>query len=31
MIMETAQTVIDVFVVAGLVLYAMVVCSLWGK
>lgn len=31
MIMETAQTVIDVFVVAGLVLYAMVLCSLWGK
>lgn len=31
MIMETVQTVIDVFVVAGLVLYAMVLCSLWRK
>lgn len=31
MIMETVQTAIGMFVVAGFVLYAMVLCSLWRK
>ena len=28
---ETAETVVQVFSLAGVILYAMVVCSLWGK
>lgn len=28
---ETAETTIQIFSLAGVILYVMVLCSLWGK